>query len=737
MADSFPMRFPAFLSLAATAVALTFTPFMSHSEETPHLRKPLPPAETIAKLPPDGGTDFNRLIFEKSPYLLQHAANPVDWHPWGEEAFRMAKEQNKPVFLSIGYTTCHWCHVMEHESFEDEGVAAVINAGFIPVKVDREERPDIDEIYMTVTQALTGSGGWPMTVMLTPDKKPFFAGTYIPKTGRGGRPGIVDLLNQLTDAWKNRRAEIDSVAENIAGQLKDMTGGSPGGALAPDTLDNGSRELARRFDAANGGFGSQPKFPTPANLLFLLRHWKRSGDAKDLEMVEKSLVSMHQGGVYDQVGHGIHRYSTDAVWLVPHFEKMLYDQAMMTLACVETYQATGKEDYARMAREILGYVLCDMTSPEGGFYSAEDADSEGVEGKFYVWTVAEIKAILGTEDAAFYIQLYNLTPEGNFSDEASGKVTGANIPHLRSPLTDEERKRLEPMRQKLFFEREKRVHPQKDDKILTDWNGLMIAAFAKAGQVLGDEAYTAAAKKAADFVIAKLSRPDGRLLKRYRHGEAGLTAHLEDYAFLTWGLLDLYETCFDPIYLEHAVRLNQSALDHFWDPQGGAFFMTANDAESLIARSKKIYGGAYPSGNAAALLNLVRLHRITGDSSLEEKADALIKAFSADILRQPSAFPFVLCGADFLLGPSLEIVIAGDPAAADTKAMIAALRKPYLPSKVVLLRPDGDAPPVTKVAAYTAAQTSIDGKATAYVCRNFACNLPVTEIGQMLELMKK
>ncbi|MCP5550245.1 MAG: thioredoxin domain-containing protein [Akkermansiaceae bacterium] len=705
----------------------------SHS----HARKPIPNAEALAKLPEDGGPDYNRLVFEQSPYLLQHAGNPVDWWPWGDAAFARAKAEDKPVFLSIGYTTCHWCHVMEHESFEDAEVAALMNEHFIPVKVDREERPDIDDVYMTFTQALTGSGGWPMTVILTPDRKPFYAGTYFPKASRAGRPGMLDLLSRLAELWKTKRADLLADAERFSENLQRLSGGSPGGELDPSVFDAAYAQFERQYDPNHGGFATRPKFPVPPNLMFLLRHWKRTGKPHALEMVEKTLNEMRRGGIYDHVGFGTHRYSTDPIWLTPHFEKMLYDQALVAIANLEAYQATGDERFARTAREILAYVSRDMTSPEGGFYCAEDADSEGEEGKFYVWTAAEVKALLGEEDAAFFLTRFNFVEAGNFRDEASGELTGANIPHLREDLSAEDAARFESLRGKLFAEREKRVHPQKDDKILTDWNGLMIAAYARAAQVLGDAEYAATAKKAADFLLEHLRDENGRLLKRYRNGEAGLTAHLEDYAFLTWGLLDLYETNFDSAYLERAIRLTDAMLEHFWDEKDGGFFMTADDAEELLVRSKKLYGGAIPSGNAVALLNLARLYRITTKSEYEDRALKLVRAFSTEIAQGAFAYPMVLCGLDFLFGPSREIVIAGKPGAPDTEAMLAELRKPFLPNKVVVFRPDEAAETIAKLAPYTETQASRGGKATAYVCENFACNLPTSDLGKLRELLGK
>jgi len=703
-----------------------------------HVRKPLPPQEEIAKLPKDGGDEFNRLIFSQSPYLLQHARNPVDWRPWGEEAFKAAAEQDKPVFLSIGYTTCHWCHVMEHESFEDEEVAEVINDNYIAIKVDREERPDIDEIYMNVTQGLSGSGGWPMTVVMTAEKKPFFAGTYFPKNTQGQRPGILDILKQISTSWDERRDDVNNAANQITDTLqKNMTGHPAGKTPGAEVLAEAYTQFTGRYDEEKGGFSEAPKFPVTPNLMFLLRHWKRTGDVEALAMVEKTLQEIRRGGIYDQVGLGVHRYSTDRNWLVPHFEKMLYDQALLALTNVEAYQATGNERYASDAHDIFTYVLRDMTAPEGGFYSAEDADSEGEEGKFYVWTIDEVKAVLGDEDGERYAKKYNFTAEGNFVDEASRERNGSNIPHLTEDLSADEQADFDAMRAKLFEARKKRIHPQKDDKILTDWNGLMIAALAKGGAVLGEAKYTEAAEKAARFLVTTLSNDEGRLLKRYRNGEAGLTAHLEDYAFTVWGLLNLYEATFDPGFLGHAVRLNDSMIEHFDDEEKGGFFMTADDAEKLLVRTRKLYGGAIPSGNAVGLLNLVRLHRMTANEAYIEKAEAVTQAFSDELHKAPSAFPLTLCGLDFFFGPSFEIVIAGKEHADDSNQMIAAIRKPFIPNKVVIFRPEENAEAIIKLADYTEYQIASKGKATAFVCQNFTCNLPTTDIAKMLELLNR
>jgi len=703
------------------------------SAEEGRSRKPLPTPEEIAGLPADGGEKFNRLVFEKSPYLLQHARNPIKWWPWSEAAFAEAKRLDKPVFLSVGYATCHWCHVMAHESFEDEEVAALINERFIAIKVDREERPDIDDVYMQVTQAMTGSGGWPMTVLMTPDKHPFFAGTYFPKESLAGRPGIKMLVTELHKAWVEKRDEVESTATAISEQLATMTAGSPGGDLDVAIFDTAYEQFAAQYDAKMGGFSMRPKFPVPPNLNFLMRYHLRSGKPEALEMVEKTLTEIRRGGIYDQVGFGIHRYSTDREWLVPHFEKMLYDQALLTVAYLEAYQITGKEFYARTAREILAYVERDMKSVTGGFYSAEDADSEGVEGKFYVWTTDGIREVLGEEDGDFFIETFHLTEEGNFLEEATQVRTGENIPHLKEELLDEARARVESLRVKLYEKRETRVHPFKDDKILTDWNGLMISAFAKAAKILGDEAYAATATKAADFVLTELIDEEGRLLKRYRQGESGLTAHIEDYAFMIRGLLDLYETTFEVRYLEKAVELQAIADEFFLDEEKGGYFTVAEDAEQLIVRAKKLYGGAIPSGNAVSISNLSRLYRMTGNPGYAKRNDELIRAFSGEIGQQPMVYPVALCGLDFTFGPANEIVISGEKDSKDTRAMIDALRKEFRPNQVILLRTPENADALAKLAPYTETQLSINGKATAYVCRNFACKVPTNEVATMLE----
>ncbi|MBU0755190.1 MAG: thioredoxin domain-containing protein [Planctomycetes bacterium] len=688
----------------------------------------------------------NRLADASSPYLLQHKHNPVDWYPWGEEAFEKAVREDKPVFLSIGYSTCHWCHVMAHESFEDLEVARLMNEAFVSIKVDREERPDIDGIYMTVCQMITGRGGWPLTIIMTPDQKPFFAATYIPKETRFGRIGMLELIPRIREFWETRRDEVTRSSERITDALRNTNQDMKGGALGPETLDQAFDQLASRFDKAHGGFGQAPKFPTPHNLSFLLRYAKRSGNGQALAMVVKTLEAMQQGGVYDHLGYGFHRYSTDEKWLVPHFEKMLYDQAQLALVYLEAFQITGDPSFRETAEQAFEYVLRDMTSPEGGFYSAEDADSDGEEGKFYVWTETEIRETLDSEEADVILSLFNVTKDGNFLDESSSEKTGANILHLRTSLeqaatdrgltAEDFRILLEKAREKLFLLRERRIHPSKDDKILTDWNGLMISALARGAFILQEPGYAAAARRAADFVLQRLRTSEGRLLHRYRSGEAGIPAHLEDYAFLVAGLLNLYEATFDPEYLETAATLNTDMIRHFWDKEGGGLFFTADDSESLILRRKEIDDGAIPSGNSVAMLNLVRLSRMLGDAALEALAQELGAAFASRIERYPSAYTQFMVALDMALAPSQELVISGRLDGHDTQAMIRSLSSRFYPHLVLVFRPDDEKDsPIARLAPFTENQVALDGKATAYVCSGFECSKPVTDPAEMLLLL--
>ena len=703
-------------------------------------RRAHPAPEVLAGLPEDGGPDWNRLVFEKSPYLLQHAANPVDWRPWGEAAFEAAREQGKPVFVSIGYATCHWCHVMEHESFEDAEVAALMNELFVCVKVDREERPDVDHVYMSVTQALTGSGGWPMTVVLTPDRKPFFAGTYFPKNGRGGRPGMMQLLPAVSEAWRNHREAVDDEAGRIVAALSEIAGGAPGPALDASSMEAAVAQLAQRFDPVHGGFGRAPKFPVPHQLSFLLRWHRRSGDAHALAMVEATLDAMRCGGVYDQVGHGLHRYSTDREWLVPHFEKMLYDQALLIIAAVETFQVTRESRFAELAREVIGYVARELSSPEGAFLSAEDADSEGEEGLFYAWTLDELREVAG-EDAGIAEAVFGATRAGNWRDEATGRATGRNVLYLPEALApravtlgmDEKvlRERVERVRLRLLAVRSKRERPFLDDKILPDWNGLMIAALAVAARALSEPSFAASATRAARFVLDRMRAPDGRLLKRWRQGEAALPGVLEDHAFMAWGLVELHQATQDPRWLTEALALVNVMIARFADDANGGFFLSADDGERLPVRPKDVHDGAIPAGSSVAALVLLKLARLTGDASLEERAQGTFRAFSGQIAQAPSASCLMLSALDLALGPSHEVVVAGRRGEAGTDALLGALAAPFLPGVVVLLRPEDDPGAVTRLAPFTEGMAMREGKATAYACSGNSCQEPTTDAGRL------
>lgn len=691
-------------------------------------------------------TSHNRLIHEKSPYLLQHATNPVDWYPWCDEAFDRAAKENKPIFLSIGYSTCHWCHVMAHESFEDSEVADLMNRFFINIKVDREERPDIDKIYMTVCQMLTGSGGWPLTIIMSPDKKPFYAATYIPKTARFGQIGMVELLPRLDEIWKNRRDEVTRTANHIVTSLASISERADKKEPTEAILTAAYDHLAQLFDKENGGFGIAPKFPMPQHLLFLLRYWKRSGNDNAMAIVETTLQAMRRGGIYDHLGFGFHRYSVDNRWFLPHFEKMLYDQALLAYVYTETFQATGTGIYAETAREIFSYVMSHMTAPEGGFYSAEDADSEGEEGKFYLWTWNEITNILGQDETPLIADVFNITPPGNVPEETTGMTAGKNILHLTRSIADiaEDRSLSEQYlksiiakaRCTLFNAREQRIHPHKDDKILTDWNGLMIAAFAKGGQVLNDPACTEAAVRAADFILKRVHRNDGRLLHRFRDGEAGILAQIDDYAFFLWGILELYEATFDPKYLTTARELTGNLIKYFWDHEAGGFFFTPDDGEPLIVRPKEIFEGAIPSGNAVAMWNMLRLGRITSDTELLDRAWSLASTFFTGIQQSPAAYTQFMAALDFAFGPTYEVVVVGDPAANDTQEMLTVLRSVFVPNKVVLFCPGNEeSPDISGIAGFTKSLSSKDGKATAYVCINTACERPTTDTATMLALL--
>ncbi|WP_428558475.1 MAG: thioredoxin domain-containing protein [Solidesulfovibrio sp. DCME] len=689
----------------------------------------------------------NRLINEKSPYLQQHAHNPVDWYPWGEEAFALARVEGKPIFLSIGYSTCHWCHVMERESFEDEDIAAMMRATVVAVKVDREERPDLDTLYMTFCQALTGRGGWPLTVILTPDGQPFFAGTYFPKESGFGRTGMRELLQRVHMAWQaNREAVLANAAQILTAVREQINAREKGDSPEPDaaSLDAARQELAAIFDAQHGGFGGAPKFPSPHNLLLLLREYRRTGEAACLRLVVETLAAMRRGGIFDQIGFGFHRYSTDAHWFVPHFEKMLYDQALCAMAALEAWQVTGEPLLRQTVLEVLEYVRRDLTRPDGAFYSAEDADSEGVEGRFYVWTAAEIRELLPPEDAALAIEAWGIEERGNYHDEATGVATGANIPYWAEPAEETAARhglspetlaaRLETCRLALLAAREKRPRPLRDDKVLTDNNGLMLAALAKAARAFNDDGLARRAMAAATVILDRLGLPDGRLLHRLCGEEAAVPGLLDDYAFLAWGLVELYQTVFDPAYLRRAVAIAKAMIAHFGDEAGG-FYLSPDDGEQLLLRQKTYFDAAVPSGNSVAFFVLTTLFRLTGDKAFQEEARKLAKAFGPRVAERPSAHAFFLCGLSQLLTPAAEVTIAGDPDSHDTHVLARAVCNRYLPEVALVLRPDEDEPEIAAIAPYTRYQLPVEGRAAAHVCRAGSCQPPTTDPAAMLRLL--
>jgi len=672
----------------------------------------------------------NRLIHEKSPYLLQHAHNPVDWYAWGPAAFDKARAEDKPIFLSIGYSTCHWCHVMERESFENEEIAALVNRFFVPIKVDREERPDLDRIYMTFVQATTGSGGWPMSVWLTPELKPFFGGTYYPPDNRYGRPGFAYIVQQIGNAWQNERQRIVESSDSVLNQLRAHTEIEAGAVVLSDAvLESGFYVFRRTFDPEFGGFGGAPKFPRPVVYNFLLRYYHRSKNQEALDMVLATLRSMANGGVHDHVGGGFHRYSVDARWFVPHFEKMLYDQAQLAASYIEAFQITGDAFFASVARDILDYVLRDMTHPEGGFYSAEDADSvidparpdEKGEGAFYLWTKDEIGRVLGPDDAPAFCRQYGVEESGNVKEDPHGEFTGKNILFGQGD-------RPEGCLQKLLAERAKRIRPHLDDKVITAWNGLMISAFAKAAGALGEARYLEAAGRAADFILRRMyDAQNGALLRRFREDEAAIPAFLDDYAFFVQALLDLYEADFDVARIDLAVRLTARQRELFEDTAEGGFFSTAAGERDLVMRMKDDYDGAEPSGNSVAALNLLRLSWITDRADFRDSAEKTFRAFAAQMADNGAAVPEMLAAYQYSRADIQQIVLA--PASG---AFVEAIRRRFLPHSVVLAADNA----LARYLPVIGGMREVDGKPTAYVCRNYACQLPTTEAGRLAELLQ-
>jgi uncharacterized protein YyaL (SSP411 family) len=698
----------------------------------------------------------NRLIHETSPYLLQHAHNPVDWYPWGEEALAKAKAEDKPILLSVGYAACHWCHVMEHESFENEATAQLMNANFVTIKVDREERPDIDALYMEAVQAMTGSGGWPMTVFLTPEGLPFYGGTYFPPKDRYGMPGFPTLLQRISDYYRNQRDKV----EETAGQFRDFysrrvrleqaelaIAGGETGSIDPAVLKEAVRSLAASFDATSGGFGRAPKFPHPMALDFLLQqHLRRAArDAEittsaapqgksttarprdsELGMVEFTLEKMARGGIYDQIGGGFHRYSVDDRWLVPHFEKMLYDNALLSRAYLHAYQITGKTLYRRICEETLDYVRREMLGPEGGFYSTQDADSEGVEGKFYLWTPAEVKAALGEEDGALFCAYYDVTERGNFEQKNILHVdhTLEEIAQQQGVSVERLEQALARGRRALYDARARRVWPGQDTKILTGWNGLMLRSFAEAARVLGREDYRAIAERSASFLLTAMNSSE-RLLRTYRDGQAKLKGYLEDYANLAIALLEVYQTTYHPRWFSAARALADQMIDLFWDAEDGGFFSTGSDHEALIGRPKELTDNATPSGNSTAAELLLRLAAYTGEDSYRSRAETILRPLAPAMAEHPSALSQMLIALDFLIGPAYEVAITGDPAAPDTRALLDVINQPFRPNLVLAVaRPDDTVSSASIPLLQDRPQR--DGAATAYVCQQFACKEPVT-----------
>jgi len=669
----------------------------------------------------------NRLVNETSPYLLQHAHNPVDWFPWGEEALETARREQKPILLSIGYSACHWCHVMEHESFENEAIAKLMNDNFVNIKVDREERPDLDQIYMSAVQMMTHHGGWPMTVFLTPEAVPFYAGTYFPPEDRHNMPGFPRVLISVADAYRQRPEDVQQTAESVLSELKRSAATRESKELlSSELLMAAYRGIIKSYDSTNGGFGGAPKFPPAMVLEFLLHTFYRTGNQQALEIVSYTCRKMAEGGIYDQLGGGFHRYATDARWLVPHFEKMLYDNALLSRLYLHYYQVSHDETARLVAEGILDYVMREMTDPAGGFYSTQDADSEGAEGKFFVWTTGEIKALLGERDADLFAAYYNVTNAGNFEGEnilnITRKVSEAAL--AKQVSVEELSATLEKGRRILFEAREKRVKPARDEKILTAWNGLMLASFAEAAAILKRPDYLEVASNNARFVLGNLRR-GGLLLRTYKDSQAKLNGYLEDYAFFIDGLVTLFETSGEIQWLEEACTLTVTMIDEFWDDEEGGFFYTGRSHENLIVRSKDFFDNATPAGNSVAAEVLLRVGLLSDNSDYQRRAATILRLMASSVERYPSGFGRLLCAFDFYLSAVKELVVIGSPDSFEMQALLAEIWTPYLPNKVVAQASPKD------VAAFEAipllqGRSELDGSPTAYVCEHFACKRPVT-----------
>ncbi|ROR29277.1 hypothetical protein EDD66_103213 [Mobilisporobacter senegalensis] len=673
----------------------------------------------------------NKLAKEKSPYLLQHAYNPVNWYPWGEEAFKKAKKENKPIFLSIGYSTCHWCHVMERESFEDEEIAGVLNGNFVSIKVDKEERPDIDAIYMGVCQALTGHGGWPLTIVMTPEQKPFYAGTYFPKTSKYGMTGLMDLLDAISKQWKENKDVLISSSENIVDHIRnrDFSDSKIEGKVSKDLIKKAKRQFEHSFDNYYGGFHNAPKFPTPHNLMFLLRFAYFEKDKQALQMVEKTLEQMYKGGIFDHIGFGFSRYSTDGKWLIPHFEKMLYDNALLAMTYLETYQLTRRDLYKKVAVKIFDYVLKELTYEEGGFFCAQDADSEGIEGKYYVFTPEETIKILGQEDGNYYNDYFDITIEGNFE--------GNSIPNLiMNNEYDKENQRIQSLSKKLYDYRLTRTKLHKDDKILTSWNALMTCAFAKGYQILGKEQYRSAADRAVQFTRMYLSTEDGRLKVRFREGDSSGVGHIDDYAFFIWSLLEMYDATYQADYLKEAIDYTNKMILLFFDKEKGGFYLYAKDSEQLIFRPKEVYDGAIPSGNSVAAFDLLRIAKLTGESKYEDYASLQLKYISGVISDYPSAYSYSLIGLIQVLYPSKEIIIVIKDQTEKEK-ILKIRQKFFLPNTVIMVKEPDNERILNEIAGFTKEYQTKDNMTTIYICENHACKAPFHEFESLYDSINR
>lgn len=678
----------------------------------------------------------NRLNHETSPYLRQHAHNPVDWYPWGEEALAKARHEDKPIFLSIGYSACHWCHVMERESFENEPTAALMNELFVNIKVDREERPDLDSIYMEAVQAMTGQGGWPMSMFLTPDGKPFYGGTYYPPEPRYGMPSFIQVLHSVANAYQSKRDQINDQAQRLTDMLqRTATLSAQDSDLSTAILDEALQQLLQYFDSEEGGFGSQPKFPQPMTLDFAMTQQAHKGDLDALYMAELTLEKMAHGGIYDQLGGGFHRYSVDAIWLTPHFEKMLYDNAQLLRSYLHAWLITKQPLYRRIIDETIDYVLREMTAPEGGFYSTQDADSEGEEGKFFVWTPTEIEAILGKEAATIFNAYYGVSARGNFEGKNILHVvtTVENIAQRFQMPAEAVERSLATSRRQLFDAREQRIKPGRDEKVLTEWNGLMIHALAECGAALGRADALHAAQHAANFILQQMSQPDGKLYRSYKDGKARLNAYLEDYAAFGIALVALYEATFDLRWLGEASRLTRLLIDQFDDDQNGGFYQTGLDHEQLVVRRKDFIDNAIPSGNSLTAELLLKLAVLTGNEDYRRQARLICLVMKESMARQPTGFGRLLCALNQLLVPSQEIAIVGDPEAADTAALLQVVRSRYLPTSVLALKRPGE----ESMLPLLEGRDLVNGQAAAYVCENYACKLPVTDAQTLARQLDK